>query len=84
TEQVTDIMDRNALIIEFCQEPRKLKEIMKYVDLKHRPHFIENVMNPLLKSEMIRRTIPDKPKSRFQKYVAVKEESEKDISSDNA
>ena len=72
TEQVTNMMDRRAMTLEFCKEPRSLKEIMQFLGLKHRPNFIENVLNPLLKAGLLKRTIPDKPRSRFQKYVAKK------------
>jgi len=71
TEQVTNMMGRRAMALEFCKEPRSLKEIMKFLGLKHRPTFIENILNPLLKACLIQRTIPDKPRSRFQKYVVV-------------
>ena len=72
TEQVTNMMDRRAMTLEFCKEPRALKEIMQFLGLKHRPNFIENVLNPLLKAGLLQRTIPDKPRSRFQRYVAAR------------
>ena len=72
TEQVTNMMDLRAMTLEFCKEPRSLKEIMQFLGLKHRPNFIENVLNPLLKAGLLQRTIPDKPRSRFQRYVAAR------------
>lgn len=57
------------LILEFCKEPRSVKEIMQYIGLKHRPTFIYDYLNPLLKEEKLQMTIPDKPKSRNQKYI---------------
>jgi len=71
-EQVVNIMDRRALVVEFCKKPKTLKEIMQFLGLKHRPNFIENVLNPLLKAGLLKRTIPDKPRSKFQKYVITK------------
>ena len=72
TEQVANMMDRTTMTLEFCKEPRTLKEIMQFLGLKHRPNFIEKVLNPLLEAGLLSRTIPDKPRSRFQKYVARK------------
>jgi len=77
TEQVANMMDRRAKILEFCKEPRSLKETVQFLGLKHRPNFIENVLNPLLKAGLLKRTIPDKPRSRFQKYVTTKKEERK-------
>ena len=64
-----EIHDRKVKILEFCEEPRSLKEIMEFLGLKHRETFMKNLLNPLLKAGLLRRTIPDKPRSRFQKYV---------------
>ncbi|MBU4512823.1 transcriptional regulator, partial [Patescibacteria group bacterium] len=83
TEQVTEqvapqvtpqveMMDRRAMVVEFCKQPRSLREIMGYLGLRHRPSFLESILNPLLEVGLLKRTIPDKPRSRFQKYVAAK------------
>lgn len=45
---------------------------MKFVELRDRKYFMEKLLYPLLEKGHLKRTIPDKPRSRFQRYVAVK------------
>ncbi|MCK5215418.1 MAG: putative DNA binding domain-containing protein [Candidatus Omnitrophica bacterium] len=84
-DQVTDqveLRDKMAKILKYCEEPRFLKEIMTFVDLKHRANFKKQILFPLLEGKYLKRTIPDKPSSRFQKYVVTKKasnEKEKDF-----
>ena len=62
--------DKINLILEFCKEPKSVKEIMEYIGLKHRPTFMYDYLNPLLEKDKLQMTIPDKPKSRNQKYIS--------------
>jgi len=43
-------------------------ELMELVDIKHRPTFLYNYLQPALDVGLIEMTIPDKPKSSKQKY----------------
>ena len=38
------------------------------LELKDRPHFIESNLKPALEVKLIEMTLPDKPKSRKQRY----------------
>ena len=62
TAQVT------AQVVAFCREPRSARKIMEMLGLKHWKTFQSNYLNPLLEAGFIERTIPEKPKSRLQKY----------------
>ena len=75
TDQVTDqveIRDRMAKLLKFCEDPRSLKEMMEFLGLKHRPNFKKQILCPLLEKGYLKRTVPLKPSSRFQKYVSAK------------
>ena len=55
-------------LLRFCQTPRKASEIQKLLGLRHRESFQNNYLKPLLEMGWLERTIPDKPRSRMQKY----------------
>ena len=63
---------RNAqedFILDFCNEARSLKEILEYCGYKNARSFREKYINPLLKNEKLKMTIPNQPKNRNQKYI---------------
>lgn len=55
-------------IVEFCKEPRSLADITEFCGFKDKRTFRERYLYPLLGTR-IKMTIPDKPTSRFQKYI---------------
>ena len=59
-------------IIDFCKEEKSLKEIIEYFGYKNARRFREKYINPLLKENKLKQTIPDKPTSRNQKYITAK------------
>jgi ATP-dependent DNA helicase RecG len=71
TDQVAATVDRRALTLDYCRTPRSLREIMSHLGLRHKPNFVEHVLKPLMEKGLIVMTVPEKPKSRFQKYVKV-------------
>ncbi|MGA3171361.1 MAG: Fic family protein [Chthoniobacteraceae bacterium] len=46
----------------------KRTELQKALGLKHEDHFREAYLIPAIQSGLVEMTIPDKPKSRLQKY----------------
>ena len=62
--------DRRAQLIAFCVAPRTRDEMMLFLGLTHREHFRKEILNPLLASGSLKMTIPDKPRSKNQRYVA--------------
>jgi Fic family protein len=70
TVQVTD-QDRPAvdrLLTALGEEVLSATELMERLNLSHRPTFRQNYLNPALEAGLIERTIPEKPKSKHQKY----------------
>lgn len=64
-------VSKEEQILEYCKIPKSKKEIMEFVGLHHKRNFEVNYLNPLLKSEKLKMTLPDKPTSRNQKYVTI-------------
>ena len=61
--------------VEF-KESKVFKEINYADELGNREHFRANILNPLIKKGLLKLTIPDKPSSPKQKYVAIKVKNE--------
>ena len=57
-------------ILELCKTEKSLKEIAQHFGYKDVYKFKNNYIKSLLEQNKIQMTIPDKPKSRNQKYVA--------------
>ena len=58
-------------ILELCKTEKSLKEITEYFGYKDVYKFKNNYINKLLEKNKLKMTIPDKPKSRNQKYVTI-------------
>lgn len=57
-----------AHVLAFCREPQAAKSIMAELGLKHWKTFQTNYLIPLIEKGWLERTIPDKPRSRLQRY----------------
>jgi len=73
TDQATDQDDRLERVLQFCTVPRSRMEIQEFLGLKHRRSFKETVLQPFLESGLLIQTIPDKPSSPNQRYIASSE-----------
>lgn len=67
-----DETGRLTATLRFCEIPRNISEILDFLGLKDRKYIMKSVIKPLLDEGVLRRTLPDKPNSRFQKYIAVR------------
>lgn len=55
-------------LLTYCQEPKTRTELQEFCGINSREYFTNNILNPLLETGRLSRTIPDKPKSPNQKY----------------
>lgn len=67
--QATEQVEKLLKVIG--SEPLSGNDIMKLLNLKHRPTFRNNYLLPAIDAGFIEMTIPDKPKSSKQKYKKV-------------
>ena len=68
-EQEDTVYDPKELLA-FCQEPRTRKEIIAYLNISSSQYALRKYLDTLVRCGAIQQTIPEKPKSRKQKYVA--------------
>ena len=60
---------RQRAIVEACEVPRSLKELMEHAGVSHRSHFRRKHLKPLLEAGLVRMTNPGNPRAPNQKYV---------------
>ncbi len=63
--------ERINALLEYCKKPRNRDEMMKFLGIKHRTTFRNDYLNPLLDEGKIAMTIPDKPRSKKQKFYSL-------------
>jgi hypothetical protein len=51
-----------------AQEAKSREELQAVIGIGHRQHFLLKYLRPLLEAGWLERTIPDKPRSRDQRY----------------
>ena len=56
-------------LLNYCSTPRTRAEMQLFCEIKTEKYFREKILQPMLVAGMIKRTIPDKPKSSKQKYI---------------
>jgi predicted HTH transcriptional regulator len=69
TLQDTPQDDRQSLILSFCKTPKTREEIQAYIKVSDRSYFSIYVLNPLISEKKLLRTMPEKPRSKNQKYI---------------
>ncbi len=68
SEQMTEYLKRMLDVMKY-DEPYTASSIMELLGFKSKETFRKNYMNPALKYNLVKMTIPDKPNSRNQRYI---------------
>ena len=69
TDHDTDHVDKLTFrIVSLLINDMNRSELMNILGLKHSANFRENYLHPAIKQGLIEMTIPEKPKSKNQKY----------------
>lgn len=58
-------------MLAFCKRPRTRKEIADYLEVKTVFYVMQHYVKPLLESGQLAMTMPEKPKSRNQRYYTI-------------
>ena len=68
-DAIQDTIQDEERLLAFCSTPKSRQEMMEYMGLANRPHFVAHYLKPLLEAGKLAMTIPDKPSSKNQRYV---------------
>lgn len=63
--------DREAALLAYCMTPRTRQEIAQFLEVKTVFYATQRYVQPLLDEGKLAMTIPERPKSRNQRFVAV-------------
>ena len=74
TEQVTDQVTEQVKRLFIClqHQPLSIRKIMQFLELRHRPTFLNDYLKPAMDGGFVEMTQPDSPKSPTQKYRLTK------------
>lgn len=66
TDPVTDPVEK--LLAVLGTKEMSITELMSALNIKHKPNFRKNYLQPALHQNLIEMTVPEKPNSPKQKY----------------
>lgn len=72
-EEAGDVSEPMRKILLFCTTPRSRNEIAEYMGVETPSYIVRKYLRPLLEKGKLRLLIPDAPKSKNQRYLAVLE-----------
>ena len=64
-------MDLEDRIIALCRTPKSREEIARELGFSAISYMMSKYVSPLLAADKLKTTLPDRPKSKNQRYFAV-------------
>jgi ATP-dependent DNA helicase RecG len=71
-----DVTEGSDALLQFCRTPRSRREIADYLGIKTLYYASAKYIQPLIDQGLLQMTIPDKPKSRNQRYYVNDKENQ--------
>ena len=68
-DRLTELSATQRRIVELCDAPRSLAEIVDVLGFARRDHFKKRHLDPLIRAGVIAMTNPEKPRASNQRYV---------------
>ena len=65
------LSDKEKDLLRFLEIPRTRQEIVQYLDVSSVTNAMQTYIDPLIAKGLVKRSIPDKPRSRNQRFAAV-------------
>jgi ATP-dependent DNA helicase RecG len=69
-DETTEDKSREEAVLAFCQLPRSRDEITRFTGLSQY-YTMSRIIKPMVDQGLLRMTIPEKPKSKRQKFISV-------------
>lgn len=69
SEETSHEFDVDSKILSFCKKPKTREELCKLLDLSSVSYLVGKYIMPLVESGKLVLTIPDKPRSKNQRYI---------------
>lgn len=70
--QGSEMRSEEESILEYCKTPRSRDDIKKFLKLKTWNYIMKQWIQPLLKEGRLQLTVPEKPRSKQQRYYTIK------------
>jgi len=66
-----DVALKKRMLLSFCKIPRTRSEMQLHIGISSRGTFRKTYLEPMIRDNYLVMTIPEKPNSKYQKYLTV-------------